>query len=347
MSSEFTFGDNFWQVEFFFYKKIFLRIWLTVTSQSIRSLRQWHCHDSHATSWLEQTKGIRLFIHTQQVDWSRQGESDWFNQTRYPSFVVFCPMQCNPCVFVEWRPWNGSMTNTAWLGSIVCAQMLQLVKFGIVWICGGTGADREHSSYSECGRDRRSWRFLLHRLWKRSQRWIFQFHRLWKRSQKVNIPVTQIVEEIADREYSNYTDSGRDHGGECSSSTECGRDRRGEQILEWVMEYSESLLWGNQSVFLDELVWNKPVDKILCRMSDVLVKSTDRCTCTLCFPVSLSCSKLLLISHEHWRSHISSAISCLKSFCTFVHIIHVVVLNLRCRRSLSQRKRKFAQYLSL
>ena len=28
------------------------------------------------------------------------------------------------------------MTNTAWLGSIVCAQMLQLVKFGIVWICG-------------------------------------------------------------------------------------------------------------------------------------------------------------------------------------------------------------------
>ena len=30
----------------------------------------------------------------------------------------------------------------------------------------------------------------------------------------MNIPVTQIVEEIADREY--------------SSSTECGRDRRGE-----------------------------------------------------------------------------------------------------------------------
>ena len=28
------------------------------------------------------------------------------------------------------------MTNTAWLGSIVCAQMLQLVKFGVVWICG-------------------------------------------------------------------------------------------------------------------------------------------------------------------------------------------------------------------
>ena len=65
------------------------------------------------------------------------------------------------------------MTNTAWLGSIVCAQMLQLVKFGID---------------------------------------------MWKRSQIVNIPVTQIVEE--------------DHRGEYSSSTECGRDRRGEQILE-------------------------------------------------------------------------------------------------------------------
>ena len=65
------------------------------------------------------------------------------------------------------------MTNTAWLGSIVCAQMLQLVKSGIVWICG-------------------------------------------ELEQIVNIPVTQIV--IADRGYSCYT--------------ECGRDRRGEQILE-------------------------------------------------------------------------------------------------------------------
>ena len=37
-------------------------------------------------------------------------------------------------------------------------------------------------------------------------------------SQIVNIPVTQIVEEIADREYSSYSD--------------CGRDRRGEQILD-------------------------------------------------------------------------------------------------------------------
>ena len=59
------------------------------------------------------------------------------------------------------------MTNTAWLRSIVCAQMLQLVKFGIDWKCG-------------------------------------------KLEQIVNIPVTQIVEEIADREYSSYSDCGRD-----------------------------------------------------------------------------------------------------------------------------------------
>ena len=81
--------------------------------------------------------------------------------------------------------------------------MLQLVKFGIDWICG-------------------------------------------ELEQIVNIPVTQIVEEITDREhssysdcgrdhrveYSSYTDCGRDHRHEYSSSTECGRDRRGEQILE-------------------------------------------------------------------------------------------------------------------
>ena len=89
------------------------------------------------------------------------------------------------------------MTNTAWLGSIVCAQMLQLVKFGIVWICG-------------------------------------------ELEQIVNIPVTQIVEdiadrenssysdweEIADREHSSYTNCGRDHRGEHSSYSDCGRDRR-------------------------------------------------------------------------------------------------------------------------
>ena len=95
------------------------------------------------------------------------------------------------------------MTNTAWLGSIVCAQMLQLVKFGIVWICG-----------------------VL------AQIVNIPVTQIVEEITEVNIPVTQIVEEIADREYSCYTDCGRDHSGEYSSSTERGRDRRGEQILE-------------------------------------------------------------------------------------------------------------------
>ena len=95
------------------------------------------------------------------------------------------------------------MTNTAWLGSIVCAQMLQLVKFGIVWICGEL-----------------------------EQIVNIPVTQIVEEITEVNIPVTQIVEEIADREYSSYTDCGRDHRGEYSSSTECGRDRRGEQILE-------------------------------------------------------------------------------------------------------------------
>ena len=46
---------QFWQVEYF--SMFFLWIWLTMTSQSIRSLRHWHCHDCTR-------------------NWSRQGESD-------------------------------------------------------------------------------------------------------------------------------------------------------------------------------------------------------------------------------------------------------------------------------
>ena len=66
--------------------------------------------------------------------------------------------------------------------------MLQLVKFGIDWKCGE-----------------------LEQIVNNPVTQIVK-------EITVNIPVTQIVEEIADREYSIYT--------------ECGRDRRGEQILE-------------------------------------------------------------------------------------------------------------------
>ena len=60
----------------------------------------------------------------------------------------------------------------------------------------------------------------------------------------MNIPVTRIVEEITDREYSSYLDCGRDYRVvvpvtqtveevtelNIPSSTDCGRDRRDEQI---------------------------------------------------------------------------------------------------------------------
>ena len=82
------------------------------------------------------------------------------------------------------------MTNTAWLGSIVCAQMLQLVKFGIVWICGELEHNRGYSSSTNCGRDHRGEHSSL--------------LRLWKKSQIVSIPVTQIEEEDHRGEYSQF-----------------------------------------------------------------------------------------------------------------------------------------------
>ena len=200
---------------------------------------------SHATSWLEQTKGIRLF-----------------NQTSYPSFVVSCPMQFDPCESVKWRhgmdPWR---TQRGWEARTDDASAVEIWYWLEMW---RTGADREHSSYSHCGRD---------------------------------------------------------HRFEYSSSTDCERDRRGEQILDCVKEHPESLLWGNQSVsWMSLCETNKPVDPISCRLSDVLVKSTDLWTCTLCF-------QFLLVVHScsdfSWTLtiHISSAISCLKSLCTFDLII--------------------------
>ena len=64
------------------------------------------------------------------------------------------------------------MTNTAWLGSIVCAQMLQLVKIGIDWKCGEL-----------------------------EQIVNIPVTQIVKEITEVNIPVTQIVKEIADREW--------------------------------------------------------------------------------------------------------------------------------------------------
>ena len=119
---------------------------------------------------LEQTKGIRLFNHP-------------LEQTS--NLSVQCSANCA-------NPWSDVME---WIHdeySVVekhAQTMLQLLEFGMDWEIWRTGADREYSSYSDCGRDRRG-------------------------------------------EYSSYTDCGRDHRVENSSYTDCGRDRRGEQILD-------------------------------------------------------------------------------------------------------------------
>ena len=67
---------------------------------------------------LEQTKGIRLFTHTQHVDWSRQGVIRVFNhpleQTSNPSLNLLVKCSANPICA---DPWSESMAGTAWLRS--------------------------------------------------------------------------------------------------------------------------------------------------------------------------------------------------------------------------------------
>ena len=95
--------------------------------------------------------------------------------------------------------------------------------------------------------------------WSRS--WIFQLHRLWKRSQSWIFQLHRLWKRS--QRWANH----RLIGGISRIST-----------------------LKKSKCFLDELVWNKPIDPIVCRLSDVLVKSTERCTCTFCFQLSLSCS---------------------------------------------------------
>ena len=71
MSSEFTFGDNSDKSSIFF-KKIMNLVDRDLTEHQTTQTQTL----SRLDAQLEQTRGIRLFTHTQQVDWSRQGESD-------------------------------------------------------------------------------------------------------------------------------------------------------------------------------------------------------------------------------------------------------------------------------
>ena len=156
---------------------------------------------SRLDAQLEQTRGIRLFTHTQQVDWSRQGESDCL--IKQGILRLLSSVQCSAIRAYLWSDVMEWIHDEYSVVEKHAQTMLQLVKFGIDWKCGEL-----------------------------EQIVNIPVTQIVEEITEVNIPVTQIVEEIADREYSSYTDCGRDHRGEYSSSTECGRDRRGEQILE-------------------------------------------------------------------------------------------------------------------
>ena len=74
----------------------------------------------------------RLFTHTQQVDWSRQGESDCL--IKQSILRLLSSVQCSA---IRANPWSDVME---WIHdeySVVekhAQTMLQLVKFGIDWI---------------------------------------------------------------------------------------------------------------------------------------------------------------------------------------------------------------------
>ena len=79
MSSEFTFGDNSDKSSIL--RKNFMNLVdRDLTEHQITQTLT----PSRLDAQLEQTRGIRLF-----------------NQTKYPSLVVFCPMQFDPCESVE------------------------------------------------------------------------------------------------------------------------------------------------------------------------------------------------------------------------------------------------------
>ena len=109
---------------------------------------------SRLVAQLEQTRGIRLFTHTQQVDWSRQGESDCLIK---PGILrLLSSVQCSEIReylwsdVMEWIHDEYSMVGKHCL----CAD----ASPGEIWYCLNmwkTGADREYSSYTDCGRDHR------------------------------------------------------------------------------------------------------------------------------------------------------------------------------------------------
>ena len=149
MSSEFTFGENSDKSSFFF-KFFFVNLVdRDLTEHQITQTLTL----SRLDAQLEQTREIRLFTHTQQVDWSRQRESDCLIKQ-----VILRLLSSVQCSAIRANLWSDFME---WIHdeySVVekhAQTMPQLVEFGMDWEMWRTGADREHFSYSDCGRDHR------------------------------------------------------------------------------------------------------------------------------------------------------------------------------------------------
>ena len=148
MSSEFTFGDNSDKSSFF--KKCFMNLVdRDLTEHQITPTLTL----SRLDALLEQTRRIRLFTHTQQVDWSRQGESDCL--IKHGILRLLSSVQCSSIRANLWSDVFEWIHDEYSQVEKHAQTMLQLVKFGIDWKC------RELE-------------------------------------QIVNIPVTQIVEEITE-----------------------------------------------------------------------------------------------------------------------------------------------------
>ena len=100
MLSEFTFVDNSDKSSFFFKKKKLMNLVdRDITEHQITQLLT--LSRLHATSGAD--RGIRLFTHTQHVDWSRQGESDCL--IKQVILRLLSSVQCSAypiCV----SPWN-------------------------------------------------------------------------------------------------------------------------------------------------------------------------------------------------------------------------------------------------
>ena len=148
MSGEFTFGDN--SDEFCF--SDFSWSWLTVTSQSIRSLRHWRCHDcTQIWNWqgnqtvhiprralIWQTRRVRLFNH-------------FLEQTGNPSFnLPFNAVRIRVMRIRGKSSWSESMTDEKY------EQIMLRVLVPVVYaVCSWKPeADRWYFRSTDWGRDR-------------------------------------------------------------------------------------------------------------------------------------------------------------------------------------------------